>query len=90
MTPQEAYRIVKRRYPSCFASSCLEYDKFYLFSMIPYKFFGATSYVAGSVFDAVDKKTGKVTSYDILTDVEAYHNAKPHKVEDRILSLIGS
>ena len=89
MTPQEAYRIVKRRYPNRFAESCMEYRDFYLFSMIPYKFLGATSYVGGSVFDAVDKKTGKISQYDILADIEAYHNAKIHEVEDPILKLIG-
>lgn len=82
MTPNDAYKIVKKQNPDCYAVNCLEYRYFYLFNMIPYQFIGRDNYVSGSIFDAVDKKTGKITKYDILSDVEAYNSAKVHKLNN--------
>lgn len=82
MTPNDAYEIVKKQNRGCYAVNCLEYRDFYLFNMIPYQFIGRNDYVSGSIFDAVDKKTGKISKYDILSDVGAYNSAKVHKLNN--------
>lgn len=76
MTAQEAYDIIKQKYPLSVVRSCLEYDDFYLFVMCPINIKADEDYESGTVYDAVDKETGRCYQYDILTDLDAYDKAK--------------
>ena len=38
-------------------------------------------YFTGTVFDAIDKKTGRIFEYDITDDSDAYEKAKPVSVD---------
>lgn len=94
MTSNEAYNILVRSdkskiFMTC--SSCLDFGTFFVFSLRP---MGDESdvYFSGTVFDAVDKKTGRVFAYDITSDLDAYDTAKSVPVEtflDRPYSSIG-
>lgn len=77
---KNAIRIIKREYPEYRISSCLDYDNFYLFIVAPLLF--TEPIVNGHVFDAVDKKTGKLFQYDILDNPDAFLNAKEIEVND--------
>lgn len=82
MTPQEAYNILYKHYPLSRVNACLDYGNFYVFSLIPADIPTGETYYTGTIFDAVDKRTGKVFKYDITSNIDAYENAKNVSVVD--------
>lgn len=53
-----------------------DFDSFYLFSIAPFYISEDETYDTGTVFTAVDKWNGRVFDYDIISDLDAYFNAK--------------
>lgn len=81
LTAQDAYSIIHEKYPTEKVRSCLEYDDFFLFVMAPLYVLDSESYCPGTVFDAVDKRTGRMFEYDITTDIDAYDRAANVKID---------
>lgn len=79
MTFEKAKKIIQKANPLTEIRSCLEYKNFYLFVLAPLYVNDSDDYVTGAVFPIVDKRTGKVSQYDILSDYNAYMNAKEVK-----------
>lgn len=80
MSPQEAYKIIQKKYPVGKVLSCLDFGAFYGFDVAPIG--ESNGYRSGPFLDAVDKKTGKVSMYDITTDPDLYLSASPVTVKD--------
>lgn len=78
---KRAYKIAKAGYILPRVLSCLDFKSFYLFSFAPEFVNINNGYLTGTIFDAVDKNTGKKFLYDISTDIEAYENAKTVEIE---------
>ena len=76
MDLKKAADIVQKRYPLLIIRACSEYDTFYLFTLAPIYIHNSDEYVTGTVFPAVDKKTGKIFQYDITSDYEAFEKTK--------------
>ncbi len=81
LTAQEAYEIFHKKYPTERCRACLDYGNFFLFSFVPFYVDDGESYMAGTVFDAIDKKTKKIFDYDIASNPRAYEKAKNVHVE---------
>lgn len=73
---QEACMIIKKENPTMLIRSAMDYKDFYLFVLAPIYVKDDETYVTGTVFPIVNKKTGAVSLYDILEDFDAYENAK--------------
>lgn len=85
MTPNEAFKkIVKANYnssPFMKCRACLDFGAFYVFCIAPMDVADDGDYFTGTVFDAIDKKTGRIFEYDITDDSDAYDMAKPVSVD---------
>lgn len=77
----EAYNIARKKYNFPKLLSCLEFDSFYLFSFAPLLTDVSDGYFTGTIFDAVDKKDGRLYLYDITSDLDAFEKAKSIKIE---------
>lgn len=66
--------------------SCLDFGKFFLFIMGRLDLGPEERCFTGTVFDAVDKKTGRCYKYDITTNPSAYQKAKRIDIK----SVLGS
>lgn len=77
---EEAYEIAKQQYGPSKLLACLEFDSFYLFSFAPLLMDTTDGYCTGTIFDAVDKESGKMFEYDITSDLDAFERAKPIKI----------
>lgn len=75
LNAEQAYKILTKEKPASIVKSCLDFGKFFAFSLAPITI-GKETYYTGTVMDAVDKRTGKTFEYDILSDVKAYEKAK--------------
>lgn len=73
---EKAVSIIQKKNPILKIRSCSEYDNFFLFSLAPLDVADGDTYVTGTVFPAVDKKTGRVFEYDILSDYDAFEKSK--------------
>lgn len=73
----EAVKIISKKNPLAVIRSCLEYDTFYLFALAPIYISNNEDYVTGTIFPAVNKKTGEIFQYDITSDLDAYEAAVP-------------
>lgn len=70
MTANEAYSKLKRRYPDLMiVKFCKD------FGLAPLDVPEDETYRTGRLFDAVDKKTGRIYKYDITSDVDAYYDS---------------
>ena len=76
MTGGDAYKILSKEYPLMRVRTCLDFGSFFAFCLAPLYVSNSDNYEVGTCLEAVDKKTGKVFIYDILSDVDAYENAK--------------
>ncbi len=76
MTPEEAYGILTKGSSLKRLGGCLDFGNFYVFCIVRWFEDPKDNYLSGTVFDAVDKKTGKIFEYDITSDPDAYFNAK--------------
>lgn len=81
MSPQEAFKVIEKEYPLCKVRTCLDFGRFYLFSIAPMHVSENDKYYTGTAFDAVDKKTGSHFIYDITTNLAAYEKAKELAVD---------
>lgn len=72
---KQAYDILSRERPASIVKTCLDFGSFFAFSLAPF-YIGSEIYYTGTTLDAVDKKTGKIFEYDILSDLDAYEDAK--------------
>lgn len=71
----QAYNILSVNHPASIVKTCLDFGSFFAFSLAPF-YIGSETYYTGTTLDAVDKKTGKIFEYDILSDLDAYEKAK--------------
>lgn len=53
-----------------------DFGSFYLFSMAPLDWPKGETYDTGTIFTAVDKKTGRASEYDITSDLDSFLKAK--------------
>lgn len=53
-----------------------DFGKFFLFSMAPLTWQKGEPYDTGTIFTAVDKRTGRVYDYDITSDLDSFLNAE--------------
>ena len=81
MTANKAYRILAERDPLSKVRWCLDYGGFFVFCLAPIYIDDNKQYYCGTVMDAVDKKTGRVFQYDILSEPLAYERATEVKVD---------
>lgn len=81
MNGTEAYKLLCKSYPLSKVRGCLDYGKFYVFSLAPMDVPDDKRYYTGTIFPAVDKKTGRIFEYDITNDISAYNRAKTVKVK---------
>lgn len=81
MTGTEAYKILRKEYPLSRVRGCLDYGKFYVFSLAPMGVSDDQRYFSGTILPAVEKRTGRIFEYDITIDIGAYNRAKQVKVE---------
>lgn len=81
ITPEQAYKNVKKVYPVSKLIRCLDFGSFYLFVLGPIG--DSEPALIGHIFNSVDKRTGKVFLYDVLSDLDAYERSKiiPVKTE---------
>lgn len=89
MSPQEAYKIIQKKYPVGKVLSCLDFGTFYGFDIAPAG--EGKGYRSGPFVDAVDKKTGKVSIYNITSNPDLYLSAVPVNVKgvmDKTLSEV--
>lgn len=70
----EACNSIKKKHSSETIRNCLDFGTFFLFVLCPY--YAEQSYLSGTEFPAIDKKTGKEFIYDVSSDIEAYEKAK--------------
>lgn len=52
-----------------------DFGDFFLFSLAPMDVKENEQYDTGTVFTAVDKKSGRLFEYDITSDLDAFENA---------------
>lgn len=52
-----------------------DFGSFWVFSIAPFYTNDNEKYETGTVFTAIDKKSGRVFDYDIVSDLDAYFNA---------------
>lgn len=52
-----------------------DFGSFYLFSIAPAYIRPSDQYDTGTIFTAVDKRTGRVYDYDITSDLDAFEKA---------------
>lgn len=52
-----------------------DFGSFYLFSIAPTYIRSSDLYDTGTIFTAVDKRTGRVYDYDITSDLDAFERA---------------
>lgn len=79
MTASEAFeRLIKEKHPFELVKcrSCLDFGSFYVFCLAPLDVKDSDEYLTGTIFESVDKKTGRVFEYDITSDIDAYDRAK--------------
>ena len=81
MNGTEAYKLLSKIYPLSKDRGCLDYGKFYVFSLAPIDVPDDKRYYTGTIFPAVDKKTGRIFEYDITSDITAYNRAKQVKIK---------
>ena len=81
MTPNEAYACLCKEMPLSKISKCLDFGKFYGFFVIPADVNLDDEYLSGPYVVAIDKKTKKVSYYDITSDPKLYMNAKTCQVD---------
>lgn len=77
----KAYDIAKEKYNFPKLLSCLEFDSFYLFSFAPMLVNTTDGYFTGTIFDAVDKESGRMFEYNIISDLDAFERAKEIKIK---------
>lgn len=76
MTANDAYSKLKRRYPDLMiVKFCKDFGSFFLFGLAPLDAPEGETYRTGRLFDAVDKKTGRIYKYDITSDIDAYYDS---------------
>lgn len=75
LSVQDAYAIIKRKHPGKVIRSCVEFDEFYAFYMVP-KELATEDLISSQFVDAVEKETGKLFTYNIFSDKHAYRNAR--------------
>lgn len=75
MNLEKATEIILKKNPLLKVRACMDYGKFYAFTLAPLYVKESDEYVTGVIFPAVDKKTGKVFKYDITSDLDAFDNA---------------
>lgn len=76
MTVDKAVEVIRKKNPLMIIRSCLEFKEFYLFVLAPLYIQDSDDYVTGTTFPIVNKRTGKISEYNILDDYDAYMNAK--------------
>lgn len=84
MTGSEAFDIlIKNSYRTSLVRcrSCLDFGTFYLFCVAPMDVKDSDDYLTGTIYECVDKKTGRIFEYDITSDIDAYDRAKEIKID---------
>lgn len=76
MTLDEAIDIIRKKNPLLTIQSCLDFGEFYTFVLVPLYVEDVDTYVTGTIFPSVYKKSGRIFQYDITTDLNAFENAK--------------
>lgn len=76
ITLQKASEIILNKNPTLKIRACLEFEKFFLFTLAPLYISSDDDYVTGRIFPAVDKKTGRIFQYDLTSDYETFEQAK--------------
>lgn len=56
--------------------SALEFDGFFLFVLAPVYISDNEQYITGTKYPIVNKTNGKISEYDITSDLDAYDSAK--------------
>lgn len=78
---QQSYEKIISRYPLSRVSKCLDFGNFFVFFIRPFEIPIKKQYFSGTVFPAVNKKTGAIYNYDITDNVALYERAKSIDVE---------
>lgn len=86
MTPEDGYKIIKKKYPLGKLAQCLDFGDFYVYIFSP--IMSEDPVISGYIFDAVEKRSGKPFLYNLTDDVEAYYNSTEIKIEDVMDKII--
>lgn len=81
LSAEECYKIASKELKINNIRGCMDLGSFYIFSLAPINVSDNENYVTGTVFDAVDKRTGKMFPFDITSDIGLYMNGKPVKIK---------
>ena len=73
---KEAEAKILKKHKLSKISSAKEFDSFFLFALVPFYMKEGESVNSGTIFPAIDKKTGKEFRYNILSNPAAFQNAK--------------
>jgi len=76
MTAKEAYKIIINKNPTMYTRSCLDFGSFFAFCLAPIYIPEDEDYLAGTVLDAVEKRTGRVFEHDFMSDMSLFDRAK--------------
>lgn len=78
MTVQNAYEIVKRKYPDMVAIECLDFPDFYAFGLVEK---GREPEEVGGGYVTINKDSGKIGGFTPTQDFEAFFAAKEIPVD---------
>lgn len=73
MTANDAYEIIKKKYPKFSVVSCLEFPGFYAFALVPK---GKEGEPIGGGYHTIDKRSGKQGAFNPIEDFDAFRAAK--------------
>lgn len=82
MDAKQAYTILQRRWPVSEILDCRDFGSFFAFHLSPVGTSNRDGFYVGPNMYAVDKRTGKVSIYDITTNPDAYLKSKLVNVKD--------
>lgn len=76
ITYKEAESKILKRHKLLKVASALEFPNFFVFSLVPFYAKEGEVFHSGTIFPAIDKKTGKEFKYNITSNPEAFYKAK--------------
>lgn len=82
MNAQQAYDILRKTWPASEVLDCRDFGTFFAFHLSPIGVSKSDGFYVGPNMYAVNKKTKKVSIYDITTNPDSYLNSKVVNVKD--------
>lgn len=81
LTAEECYKIASKELKVNKVRGCKDLGKFYIFSLAPINISDDDDYVTGTTFDAVDKQTGRLFIFDVMSNISLFEKGKSVKIK---------